>query len=196
MIPVAPRPEPADFTETVRLPGLRRIAESGKADKAFWRKCHLQLYNLYGGFCAHLAVRIPRSPADGGVGGSSVDHFLPRDRFPRLAYEWRNWRLCSTNVNAFKGSHVGILDPFHIGDGWFRLNPVTGAIFPDPSLPPAIRKAVERTTNILHLNDPKFLRHRLALLECDVETLKLESPFLHAEALRLGLSLPAADALP
>lgn len=81
MIPVPKQDEPADFAASVRQPGLQCLAlPPHKATKNYWRHCHDALYAAYGGYCAYLAVRIPRSPQCGVAGGSSVDHSLSHER--------------------------------------------------------------------------------------------------------------------
>lgn len=196
MIPVRPSPEPPDFDRRVRRPGLAAFRRIGRADKAFWRRCHDALYAAGKGYCAYLAVRIPRSPvSDPRCGGSSVDHFLPRDRFPRFAYEWKNYRLACSAVNSRKGDAVGILDPFRMKKeeaDWFFLNPLTGTLSPNPALSARRRRAVENTIQALGLNQKIFCDYRLDLLDLleqddGAESLRCESPFLLAEAVRLRL---------
>lgn len=196
MIPVPLQPEPPDFDRRVRRPGLAAFRRTGRVDRPFWSRCHEALYAAGKGYCAYLAVRIPRSPAsDPRCGGSSVDHFLPKNRFPRFAYEWKNYRLACSAVNSRKGDAVGILDPFRMKEeevNWFFLNPLTGSLSPNPALSAGRRRAVENTIQVLGLNQKTFCDYRLLLLDLleqddGAESLRHESPFLHAEAVRLGL---------
>ena len=36
-------------------------------------------------------------------------------------YEWRNYRLACSLMNARKGAVASVLDPFEIEDGWFAI---------------------------------------------------------------------------
>lgn len=177
---VQPQPEPADFDRRVRKPGL------ADPSQPYWRRCHDELYEAYGGYCAYLAVKIPRSPEESEVGGSSVDHFLPRSLNPELAFEWSNYRLSSTLINQTKKDKVGILDPFCIGDNWFFVDIISGELFPNPELSRDLQKNIEKTIRELGLNKKKFREYRFKLL-IDTDVLKEESPFLFEEAIRQNI---------
>jgi len=97
LIPVVQAPEPGDFDEKVRKPGLRAIDEmigaasdrgKGKKHKKiaeakegipasafppYWREALGDLLSGYQRICAYLCLYIPR-----GVGAPSVDHMTPK----------------------------------------------------------------------------------------------------------------------
>lgn len=194
MIRVTPQPEPENFDKKVRQPGLAVFHRTQRANKPYWRRCHNELFAAYQAYCAYLAVRIPRSPASHDkYGGSSVDHFLPKDHYPKLAYEWKNYRLACSAINSRKDNAVGLLDPFYVGEDWFFLNPLTGTLAPNPALSARLQNAVTKTILLLGLNEKRFCDYRMELLDLSDEkeektgSLHHESPFLYAEAVRLHL---------
>ena len=190
MIHVEPQQEPKTFDAQVRQPGQACVEQSQKATEECWQRCHSDLYKAYHGYCAYLAVKITRAPkSTGAVGYSTVEHFLPKGRYPHLAYEWKNYRLGCADVNNIKANKVGILDPFFIEDNWFYLDDISdeGKLYPNPALSERLRKAIDATIKKLGLNRKKFCDLRKYLLEQDPETLAEDSPFLYNEAQRLGL---------
>ena len=81
--------------------------------KDLWFHARSDLQKRYGRICAYTCQRI--------VGGS-VDHFLPKSKYPCLAYEWSNYRLSCEAANQAKGVKVGLMDPFQIDWGWFAIS--------------------------------------------------------------------------
>src|SRR5882724_4451217 len=122
MIPVHAAPEPEDFDNKVRVPGLAALAElvgeptgrtrrgpkrkavyarreairwDSHASLSYWTEALDDLRERYHGRCAYLAIEIPLA-----VGWATVDHFVPKSHDWRLAYEWSNYRLCAGRVNG------------------------------------------------------------------------------------------------
>lgn len=159
VIPVAPRPEPPRFDEEVRQPGLRWLEERGVALDArlepgtmihpYWRECLDDLHRSYDGVCAYLCIFIERC-----TGGTSVDHFVAKSVRAGLAYEWSNYRLACATMNARKGPFDDVLDPFELAPDVFRLELVTGRMYPNPGLSPFNREAAATTIVRLGLDDP------------------------------------------
>ena len=174
MIPVTPAPEPAAFDGKVRQSGLRAIAElageqptpprtAGRpyprvaasrdeipADKfpPYWREMLDDLMRSYHRICAYLCLYIPR-----GTGAPSVDHAVAKSRRWDQIYEWSNYRLACSLMNARKGSAACVLDPFEIGEGWFALELVEFQVLPGDGLPDELTSAVENTIERLRLSD-------------------------------------------
>lgn len=216
MIRVEPQPEPLDFHEKVRKPGLRALAElRGQPAEArrgpkrqvketitsddlpdYWTKCLDDLHRAYRGICAYLCIHIPA-----GVGSKTTDHFSPKA--PRIspkledAYEWSNYRLACGLMNTRKGEET-IIDPFLIDGTWFHLDLSTMAISAstDPELPVELRTRVEHTIRILGLDDDECRRARgdwyQPYLDGEIAFSFLEKkcPFLAAEILRQLGSVP------
>ena len=82
-----------------------------------------------------------------------MDHFLPKNANPWLAYDWTNYRLSSERVNSLKGEKTGILDPFQIGPQWFQLKFPGCVVVPGGNLPPSFIPAARWTIKVLKLND-------------------------------------------
>ena len=174
MIPVTPAPEPAAFDGKVRQPGLRAIAElageqpdpprtAGQpcapvavsrdeipADKfpTYWREMRDDLMESYHQICAYLCLYISQ-----GTGAPSVDHVVAKSRRWDQVYEWSNYRLACSLMNARKGAAACVLDPFEIREGWFALELVLFQVRPGDGLSDELTRAVENTIEHLRLND-------------------------------------------
>lgn len=172
MIPVRPAAEPPAFDADVRQPGLRAVAElagetpvraAGRRYKQvaesreeipagafppYWRAALGDLLAGYGRICSYLCLYIPR-----GTGAPSVDHMVAKSRRWDQVYEWRNYRLACSWMNARKGAVASVLDPFEIGDGWFALELVGFQVVPGAGLAADDLAAVEATIERLRLSD-------------------------------------------
>jgi hypothetical protein len=155
VIHVEPQPEPASFDVEVRQPGLRAIAEGKEDLPPYWRACLPDLYERYRGICAYLCVLIPP-----GTGARSVDHLAPKSKRRDLAYEWSNYRLVCSLMNAKKRDFEDVLDPFEIPDGWFVLELSFLQVMPDPALDEATRARVQASIDRLGLNDQECIAAR------------------------------------
>lgn len=205
MIPVTAQPEPAAFDTEVRQKGLAHLNKRGfslnqplppKADiEPYWRACLTDLHQAYDGVCAYLGIYIERV-----MGGASVDHFIAKSASARLAYEWSNYRLACSAMNSRKRDFSDLIDPFSDVLIWelFRLELVTGRIYPSPEFPNLYlnsfaMKPVERTIERLGLDDPQCrelrARQYQEYLQYDLpaDYLKQKSPFVWYEANRQGL---------
>jgi hypothetical protein len=211
VIPVTEAPKPARFDKEVRQPGLRAIAELvGKkprpkrahghpfkklkgitrerdipAEKlpSYWTSALDDLMAAYHEVCAYACFRI--HPV---TGGRSADHFAPKSRNWRLAYQWSNYRLCCQRMNARKNDFGTVLDPFKIKSGWFQLELLGFQVVPAKGLPQNTRKAVENTILRLGLNSFRAEREKDAERywndDISLRVLKEESPFVAAELRR------------
>ena len=191
MIQVQQRPEYADFDAQVRQPGLRFLrinpTPSSRAYRRrdYWRKAKTELHRAYLR-CAYTSLRI--------VGrGASVDHYWPKVRYPRLAYEWSNYRLARPRMNRRKGDSEDILDPFGVRNSWFVLDCPSCLIFPGDDLDANTRRQVHSTIRILDLNSDDLVEERcdwlVDLAKGDVSFAHLwkHYPFLAFEIRRQGI---------
>lgn len=195
VIPVQPAPEPADFNEQVRLPGLRWLQKHklplsgpippGTLLEPAWRACMKQLHRGYGGHCGYVSFYI--EPV---TGHRTADHFVPKSRHVELAYEWSNYRLACGKINARKQNFEDVLDPFEIEDQTFELNLCIGSIHPSPRLRSAQRQAAEATIQRLRLDDGECRHMRKVLIDSyvtgqiDEDILRHYSPFVWHEMRR------------
>ncbi|MFT3767390.1 MAG: hypothetical protein QM820_18210 [Minicystis sp.] len=217
MIPVAKAPKPKGFDENVRRPGLRAIAEmvgktspyprkGGRPFKKianrerdipaeefppYWTEALDDLMVAYHEICAYSCFRI--HPV---TGARSTDHFAPKSRSWRDVYQWSNYRLCCSRMNARKNDFGTVLDPFTIQPGWFQLELLGFQVIPNPTLPQATRDAIQDTIDRLGLDELKADRERDAerywSRDISLRVLKEESPFV-AEELRRQGRLNAGD---
>jgi hypothetical protein len=211
MIRVTPAVEPASFDERVRVPGLRAIAEMAgerprrtggrrfkkiashrediRADEfpPYWTEALDDLMVAYDRICAYSCFRI--HPV---TGSRSVDHMAPKSRSWDRVYEWTNYRLASSLLNARKRDFSDVLDPFTIIDGWFQLELAGFQVEPAPHLEDPIRTQVKQTIDRLGLDGFLFrsARKRDAenywFREVSLSVLTEESPFVAWELRRQG----------
>ena len=158
MMPIQRKAEPAGFDAAVRKPGQKWLAKHAiartqrlRADaviEPYWRACLDDLHRSYDGICAYLCIYIERV-----MGAASTDHFVAKSRIAGLAYEWTNYRLSCTAMNARKRDFDTVMDPFTLQPGTFRLELVSGRIYPAPKLSAPRRRAAQRTIERLGLDD-------------------------------------------
>ena len=186
MIPITPAPEPPAFDRKVRQPGLRAIAElvgeqpdpprtagqphspvaasrdeipAGKFPP-YWHEMLDDLMESYHQICAYLCLHISRV-----TGASSVDHAIAKSRRWDLVYEWSNYRLACSQMNARKGAAADVLDPFDIKEDWFALELVGFQVVPGDGLADDVTGAVANTIERLRLNDPACCEARAEYAE-------------------------------
>ncbi len=200
MIRVEAQSEPVSFHAQVRKPGRQFLkqhpaptAKQWKA-RAYWTRILRDLHDAYRGICAYSCHWIPYD-----TGHDTVEHFRPKSRFPKEAYEWSNYRLVCGTLNGRKGTHVDVIDPFSVQNGWFVLDFPSLLVKPSHELSQADAGRVLRTIGRLRLNDEgtclaarlrfvkDYCEHRInfAYLEDD-------APFIAREIRRQGL----VDSLP
>jgi len=189
LIPVQLQPEPSDFDERVRQPGLQALRDNPDKLPDYWTRCLKQLHKAYQGICAYLCIYIPP-----GVGARSVEHFLAKSSERSLAYEWSNYRLACSLMNSRKNAYPDVLDPFEVGEHWFILEFSMLQVLPNPTLAPQHKALVQETIRRLKLNDQECLDARAdyydAYLSSEVtfERLRQRSPFVASEMERQGLA--------
>lgn len=192
MIHVDPQPEYPEFDLEVRTPGLRFLEMTPCPSSRdfnrhnYWNKARKHLHRSYSGLCAYTSLYLEDS--------DSVDHFLPKTKYPHLAYEWDNYRLARQKVNFNKGSSEQVLDPFTIQNGWFVMDCPSCLITPGPGLDSDTKTQVENTIGVLKLNaDDGLVQERcdwlvsLAKDEITLDFLRRRYPFLASEITRQGI---------
>ena len=192
MIPVIPQPEYAEFDRQVRQPGLAflaRIARPTSTDFGkhnFWKRAMRQLHAAYSGTCAYTTMYL--------VYGGAIDHFLPKSMYPRMTYEWSNYRLARQKVNGRKGNTVEVMDPFEVETGWFVLDFPSCLVRPGSEVSAELKKRINATINILRLNaDDLLVQERCNLLvdladgNVTMRFLDRWYPFLSSEVRRQNL---------
>ncbi len=153
MIRVEPAPEPPDFDKRVRRPGLSAIAElvgegptirrTGPKRKAvasrredlrakdfrpFWHEATDALLSAYDRLCAYACLYIERI-----TGSATVDHWAPKSLVWDRVYEWDNYRLACSIMNANKQAFGDVIDPFEVEEGMFALDLVKLKAVPGPA---------------------------------------------------------------
>lgn len=123
----------------------------------------------------------------------SVDHFLPKSKYPHLAYEWKNYRLARPKLNHHKADSEDVLDPFDVYNWWFVLECPSCYIRASKELRGKSRQGVVATIDRLRLNEEELLAERCAWL-IDLASSKIsfdhmtrEYPFLAYQVDRQGI---------
>ena len=198
MIPVTPAEEPANFDTVVRQRGCRAISEleqrfgerdaiPASAFPPYWRDVLPELLTGYGRICSYLCLYIP-----GGTGAPSVDHMIAKSTRWDEVYEWRNYRLACSLMNARKGAISSVLDPFEIENGWFILELVDFHVVPGEGLPDDLIADVQHTIERLRLNDLICREARTEYAESywdgqiRIDYLTRHAPFVARESGRQG----------
>ena len=211
MIRVKPAEDPPTFDADVRQPGLRAIAErvgemptrtAGRryaqvaesreeipadAFPSYWREALGDLLESYNRICSYLCLYIPR-----GTGAPSVDHMVAKSMQWGQVYEWTNYRLACSLMNARKGAIASVLDPFQIEDGWFALELYEFQVVPGRGPSVDVVTAVEDTIERLRLNDSECCKARSKFAEdywqrhISLDYLRRHSPFVARELERHG----------
>lgn len=216
VIRVVSVPAPPGFDTKVREPGLRAIAEMvgssppfprgkgqgspfkriaerredipSKKFPTYWRRIFEELMDAYDGVCAYACFRI--HPV---TGARSVDHMAPKSRAWNQIYEWNNYRLACSLLNARKRDFGDILDPFEIHDRWFELEFNGFQLRPCEDLNHGTTIQIVSTIRRLGLNDRQFRTAREHDWEnyttgrISFEILVEESPLVAREGRRQGL---------
>ncbi|NCD09155.1 MAG: hypothetical protein EOL98_06960 [Negativicutes bacterium] len=198
MIHVDAQPEPASFNKNVRRKGIAWLRKKKIAldqplppkttIEPYWRNCLDDMHACYKGCCAYLAIFFER-----GTGGGSVDHFVAKSQQADLAYEWSNYRLACSRMNSRKREYDDVIDPFEVKNDWFRLELVSGRIYPSPGLSKKLTQKIDTTITRLGLDDPGNREIRARHFQNYFEKgypedyLRSYSPFVWAEAKRQGM---------
>ena len=189
MIHVQQMEEYAEFDAQVRQRGVQFLTRCPNPTSSefkkhnYWNRATRELHAAYRNLCAYTTREL--------VTSGSIDHFMPKSKYPKLAFEWNNYRLVRQVINNRKGDSEDVIDPFTVRDGWFTLDMPSCLIKPARDVTRDIRRAIRVTINTLRLNcDEKLVdeRHRLLISLADghitLEYLDGHYPFLSSEVRR------------
>ena len=204
MIGVMQRPEPLppgfDFDASVRVPGNTWLTANpnalAKDMPPLWREAMPSLRASYKSVCAYFCCFV--MPA---TGGGSTDHFVPKSKARKVAYDWDNYRFACTRMNSRKRDASEVLGPFGLPDGWFVLAFNTMRVKPAVGLLAQDLKDVKATIRRLELNSHECINERQEHWDnYDKHGLSAArfiefAPFVAMEAVRQGLLKPADHAL-
>lgn len=150
MIPVKRVEEPPEFEQRTRMPGHAWLQAKDYLHRSrphdFWSWCAEPLREAFHERCGWLAMYI----ADG-----HVEHFVSWNECkhdePQLAYEWSNYRYILPRLNSRKQHRPGLLDPFEVGSGWFRVELPSLLLVCTEVIPPPLRARAQQTIDDLGL---------------------------------------------
>lgn len=190
MIYVKPQTKPTSFDAYVNAPGQAYLSANPTSKpkekwEAHWQNCIPDLRKKYKNICAYYGCFIAET-----TGAATVDHYLPKSTHRSQAYDWSNFRLACSRMNARKHNGTNILDPFIVVDGWFILEFGVMTVHPAPNLPTRFHKQVIQTRDRLNLNSSECVGERLWLWNNyeingdSATTLYRSAPFIALEAVR------------
>ena len=188
--------EPLDFDAKVRQPGLAYLNGLAAGEKpkwtghSYWCKAKKDMLDAYGGICAYACCEIsPRSSAE-------IDHFHPKSRYYKEAYEWENFRLCSSNINKKKKDAQSILDPFKVRNRTFGIELATGRMIRVKHYDAKYESLCDSTISVLGLDAEDYRKMRSDILDdylrgdITISKLKKSNPFVYSEVKRLQVKPP------
>ena len=195
MIRVEEQEEPATFAAAVREPGALFLAANPHATSNdlqqhdYWRRAAKGLYDAYDGICAYTCHKIAVD-----TGWATVEHFVPKSVERHLAYDWSNFRLVCGRMNARKGKHQDVLDPFRLENGVFAIDFPSLQVYPSDGLSDAVEGRAWSTIHRLRLNDDTCIEGRHSYVDpyCrgvyELDYLAEVAPFIHREIVRQHLT--------
>lgn len=157
MIRFEPSPKPDGFESKVETPGakwLLKPSNQGKRPRDLWSPFKPALAHAFRQLCAYSAMYEP-------VG--TVDHFVSCDEDRGRAYDWSNYRFASGWINSSKSNLASseILDPFEVGENWFRILLPSLQLVATDAIPKSLRQRADFVLKRLNLrDDERVLRQR------------------------------------
>ena len=188
MIRVSRQRSPLGFATLVSGPGRKYLKSIPAGAKViwkghdYWNRMRTRLYYAYGRVCAYSSF--PLNPM-----AYEVEHYRPKEKYPQLAYDWRNYRLATSGINRRKGVRT-VVDPFRVKPDSFRLNLVDGSIRVSARHGHQYTALCQDTIDFLGLDDCDIRKARLDALDeylgrhMDQTLLRREYPFLFSELKR------------
>lgn len=165
----------------------RRDQIPSKVFPPYWRDVLPEMRKAYGGLCAYLAMYL--EPA---TGSSSVDHVVPRSQGWKLVYEWSNYRLAASLINARKSDLELLLDPVSIDDGLFAMDFAIMEVAPGSGATGDMRRKVKDTIITLGINLKDCVDQRTEYFDdyksgdISLTYLTRRAPFIASELRRQG----------
>lgn len=185
MIPVPnPIPEPIEFDAWCRQKGSKWIEKNGRTvgrPPDYWSPFRFSLAQGFSERCGYGAM---------WISSGTVDHHVSVHEDVSLAYEWSNYRYVEAWINSSKNrtEASALLDPFEVGEGWFRVELPSLQLVLTDKVPLEFRAKAERTLVSLPIqHDERILRNRRAWLEvyeqgAPLEIIREKAPLI-AEAI-------------
>ncbi len=164
---------PSNYETDVKTPGedfLRLNSNPSHRDwkrHNYWSKIHTDLYELNSGLCQYCASWSPRSSSSNSSNKhTSVDHFLPKNKYAHLAFEWSNYRLCRVRLNNYKSDFEDVLDPYAISNEWFFLDFSSFLIKPLAGINDEKKTQIINCISRLRLNrDNDYVNERISVIK-------------------------------
>lgn len=149
MIPIPnPIKEPSSFDDQCRKAGAAWLVQNPDCKRPTdkWTPFRTQLADGFSNRCAFGAMYIP---------SGTVDHFVSWKEDNSLAYEWTNFRYVEGWVNSSKNKKEAslFLDPFVVGEGWFKILLPSMQLVATDLIPEEFKDLAKSTLNSLPIRD-------------------------------------------
>ncbi len=190
MIRFESKPEPTDFDDCVRRPGLQWLKSHAPSEKPYpyWHSAKPDLAAAFDYLCGYSVMFEP-------VG--TVDHYLSIQNHRELAYEWHNYRFAAGWINSSKqNADQDIFDPFEVEDGWFEIILPSLQLTLSDMIPDTCRAKAAYTLERLHLrDDERVIRQRREWYrmyengELTLEGLRKKAPLIARAVERLEIDM-------
>lgn len=141
----------------------------GRPNDAYWGQFRSELRIRFSAKCGYCERRCDPA-ADVGDRAETVDHFLPLNHSPELAYEWTNWifscRACNNDFKADKWRETGYVGPCALDmderpERYFDCDETTGEIILKVGLTEVQSRRARNTRDDLGLNRSDLQEERL-----------------------------------
>lgn len=157
LIRFEPGAKPAAFAARVEVRGTAWLAANASGRPIdYWSEFRPDLADAFRSLCSYSAMFEP-------VG--TVDHFVSCDEDRTRAYDWTNYRFASGWINSSKQKLKAsqVIDPFEVGNGWFRIILPSLQLVATDQVPEEMRERATRMLGRLHLgHDERVIRQRRA----------------------------------
>ena len=140
----------------------------------YWTVFAPDLRERFHGKCGYCERRCSRGEGPLGSRSPTVDHFMPLNQFPELAYEWTNWvfscRRCNEDYKGCSWPPLGYVDPCAAQiserpERYFDYDHDTGELLPRVGLPQVAKDKARRTAEDLGLNERDMRVSRIQWIE-------------------------------
>lgn len=100
----------------------------------------------------------------------TIEHFRPKSKFPRLAWQWENLFFCcnfcqDSKLDAWEDGLIAPDEPEYAFGDYFYPDTTNGKIEIRPDISPEKQARAEQTRRLYDLNNPGHCTQRLAVQE-------------------------------
>ena len=153
------RPPEPYFWKEQEIKIYKSIELKKRITRFYPKEVKYLLFDATHGHCSYCDVKLDHF-------NSEINNFLPKSKFPKIAYDWNNLYLCCRTCNRYKSAKFSeyILRPDDINysfEKYFICDFKAGKILPNPNISIYEQEKAKITIDILNLNRTNLLKSRL-----------------------------------